>query len=447
MESYLMTIPASNWSQSAEQSLLGALLNDPARGFERIKPISHKHFYDIRNASIFAAIESMMLRHIPVDVVTVYSESKEDDGDLLSYLNLLSQGSTGAYGIGRYAEILRDKASKRALIDAAAQASEIAEGDDTNTLKIDQITTLFMGLQREQVQKMPKSLAEIALVRTQHYDDLQSGKSVAGWPTHIPALDRMLNGGLRPGGLYIVAARPSVGKSSLSQSIGMNQAKDGRKVLFLSMEMANEELADRGVSNSGRINYSNLLSGNLSQDDWGRASEALGACELSNFYVDDQGALTLTDIRAKAKLVPGLSVLELDYMQLCAGDGSNRNSEIEQISRGLKALAKELGIAIIALSQLNRQVEQRVSKRPNLSDLRDSGAIEQDADVVIFMWPVRDLDHGAKLIGIGVDKNRQGRTGQFGVHFDGSVQRWEESTESVEFAAPAKAERGFSAYP
>ena len=430
------------WSREAEQALIGAILNDSEVALAKAKPINRSHFFDHRHGEIFTAIESMTHRKVPVDLVTVYEELGQPE--LLEYLHALSGSAPSAFGAKRYAEIVREKASKRDLMRAADNAYEIASGEGTGGEKIDKITTMFMGLQRDQVAKVPKSLAEIALLRTQHYEDLQSGKATAGWPTHIGAIDRMLNGGFRAGGLYIVAARPSVGKSSLSQALGMKQAKDGRKVLFLSQEMSNEELADRGVSNSGRIDYSNLLSGNLSQDDWGRAGDALSAESLANFHVDDQGSLTLADIRAKAKLVPGLSMLILDYLQLCAGDGNNRNSEIEQISRGLKALAKELNIAVVALSQLNRQVEQRADKRPNLSDLRDSGAIEQDADVVMFLWPVRDLEMGAKLIGLGIDKNRQGRTGSCGLYFDGRHQFWNESTESIERKVETSSKRGFN---
>jgi len=426
-----MTTQKLPWSESAEQGLLGAILNDAQKAFERIKPLSHAHFHDPRNASIFATMESMMVRKVPVDVVTVFEESKDLGPDVLDYLNALAHASAGSYGVGRYADILREQASKRALMDAAGQSLEIASSEGETSQKIDQITSLFLGLQRQQIQKSPRSLAEIALMRTQHYEDLQSGRAIAGWSTGIHSMDKMLNGGFRPGGLYILAARPSVGKSSFSQALGMTQAKYARKVLFLSQEMASEELADRAVSSSGRISYSSLLSGALSNDEWSRASTALEADSLKNFHVDDQGALTLTDIRAKAKQVPGLSMLILDYLQLCAGDSSNRNSEIEQISRGLKALAKELGIAVLALSQLNRKVEERANKRPNLSDLRDSGAIEQDADVVMFLWPVRDLDGGAKLIGFGIEKNRQGRTGAFGLHFTGGYQSWFESTENI----------------
>lgn len=429
------------WSREAEQALLGAILSDHQVALERSKPLKREQFFDVRHGTILSTIQSMVQRKIPVDVVTVYEEI--GDPDLLAYLNELSQSAPSAYGAKRYAEIIREKSAKRELIRAAQMALEIAKDDGTGAEKIDKITSLFLGLQKEQVSKVPKSLAEVALLRTQHYEDLQTGAIKAGWPTHIGGMDRMLNGGFRPGGLYILAARPSIGKSSLAQSLGLTQAKAGRKTLFLSQEMSNEELADRGVSNTGRVSYANLLSGNLSTEDWGRASEALAAPAMKDMHVDDQGSLTLADIRAKAKLIPNLQVLILDYLQLCAGDGKNRNAEIEQISRGLKSLAKELNIAIISLSQLNRAVEQRADRRPNLSDLRDSGAIEQDADVVMFLWVARELSEGAKLIGLGVDKNRQGRTGTCALHFDGNYQFWSESTESLEAKVATKSLKGF----
>lgn len=437
--SYLDLAPMLPWSEEAEQSVIGALLMDCQAAFERAQPLQARHFFDSRHATIYMAVERMVTKKLPVDVITVWEELKDDCkseevGDM-TYLSALSQAVPSAYSVNRYAAIVREKAGRRALLETADKALEVASepGGDL-TSKLDEITSLFSTLQRQTLTKVPKSMAEVAVERTAHYEALQAGKAVAGWPTNIPRLDLLLNGGLRPGGLYIEAARPSVGKSSLAQWLGMVMAKSGLKVLFLSLEMTCEELADRAVSSSGRIDYSALQTGRMSNEHWSRAVDALDAVELKNFYVDDQAGITLTDIRAKAKQVPGLNVLILDYLQLCAGSGvkdANRNSEIEQISRGLKTLAKELGIAVIALSQLNRQVEQRTNKRPMLSDLRDSGAIEQDADAVIFLWPVRELPNGVRLIGLGLDKNRQGRCGEVALHFEGAVQRWTESSESV----------------
>lgn len=444
---------AMPWSASAEQSVLGALFLDCSNVHDRVQPLIKSDFYDPRHGMIFDAIETVHLRKQPVDVITVCHRMQEtgeiDTVGGLPYLGSLVQAVPGTSGAKRYAEIIRETSRHRALILASMEAREIATQPGTMSERLDKITSLFLGLQKETISRVPRTLKEIAIFRTEHYENLQAGKVVAGWPTHIPTLDRMLNGGLRPGALYILAARPSVGKSSFSQTLGMDQAKAGRKVLFLSQEMAAEELADRGVASAGRIDYSALSTGDMNMEDWGRAAEALGAQELEHFHVDDQPALTLMDVRAKAKQVPGLQVLILDYLQLCSGSGKgdNRNSEIEQISRGLKALAKELNIAVIALSQLNRAVEQRPGKRPVLSDLRDSGSIEQDADVVLFLWPVREMDEGARLVGLGIEKNRQGRCGSLGLHFQGNYQRWHESAEPIDYTPPAQAQapkrRGF----
>lgn len=190
----------------------------------------------------------------------------------------------------------------------------------------------------------------------------------------------------------------------------------------------------RALANLGRVDYGDLQVGNLNQktgsaeaSGWARLCDAVEAGKELPFYVDDQPALRLADIRVKARQIKGLKLLVLDYLQLCSGDGDNRNAEVEQISRGMKALAKELGFAVLALSQLNRKVEERASKEPQLSDLRDSGAIEQDADAVMFLWPVKEYEGGARLVGVKLDKNRQGTKPRFGLHFNGAHQRWHES--------------------
>lgn len=440
------------WSPQAEQAVLGALLNGAP--LTEIS-LTGSEFCSWQHKSIFNTIKRMVARHQPIDILTVWEAAKDagqtEDVGSLEYLTDLANAVYSTRNLGAHAARVREMARRRDVLDKAETALEIAcdPAGDAST-KIDKITSLFASLQREQTRKVPRSLAEIALERTGHYEALERGDVVAGMPTHIPALDHLLNGGLRPGGLYIWAARTGVGKSSVSQSITMDMARDGHRVLFLSQEMAETEVADRAVSSRGRIPYDALLSGRMDREHWARAADVLSAGDLADFFVDDQPALTLLDVRSKAKQVPGLKVLVLDYLQLCAGSAgkeANRNTEIEQISRGLKALAKELGIAVIALSQLNRQVELRTNKRPVLADLRDSGSIEQDADAVALMWPARDLGHGARLIGLELAKNRQGRQGgTVALHFDGSTQRWAESTESLTPAASLAAPRprGFS---
>ncbi len=193
------------------------------------------------------------------------------------------------------------------------------------------------------------------------------------------------------------------------------------------------------------MSYSALLTGRMDAVDWQHSTEAIDLLSRMPFHVDDEPALTLRSIRAKARSIKGLKVLVIDYLQLAAStrrDG-NRNLEVDEISRGLKALAKELSIAVVALSQLNRDVEKRANRRPGLSDLRDSGAIEQDADVVAFLWPVRELPaEGLRIIGLAIDKNRQGRLGEIGLDFYGDNQRWAQSTADIRYSPPARGNGG-----
>ena len=424
-------------SVEAEQSVLGGLLLDNSAWDRAGDILTEAHFYRHDHRLIFTAISALVSATKPADVITVYEHlrrtGKGDECGGMAYLNSLAASVPSSANIRRYAEIVRDRALLRTVITTANAAQDLAWTSDDAAATIDRIGSMFGELQRHQVRRVPRSIADIAVERIAHYEALADGTATAGWPTHIPALDSRLNGGLRAGSLYILAARPSVGKSSLSQSIGLALARDGLPTLFLSQEMDSTEIADRGVSNAGRVSYSALLTGKMTDDSWGRASDAMERLPPL-FHVDDQGALTLRDIRIKAKSVKGLKVLILDYLQLCAStrrDG-NRNSEIEELTRGLKALAKELGIAILALSQLNRDVEKRAYKRPTLSDLRDSGAIEQDADVVMFLWPVREFEgEGRRIIGLGIDKNRQGRLGDVGLDFFGDTQRWGQSTADI----------------
>lgn len=433
------------YSAEAEQCVLGAVLLDPSaidRVATRLKP---EAFADDRHRAIFAAMRRMSAVCVPIDVVTVFEflrDSGQNEAADLAYLDDLAQCVSSAYAIERHSTIVVEKAAQRSLMAAADQASEVARSTGSTAEKLDEIVGMFGALERDMVKKVPRRLSEIALERTAHYEGLQSGDVEAGWPTHIPYLDRLLTGGLRPGKLYILAARPSVGKSSLSMSLLLDQAKAGRPSLFLSQEMESSEVADRAVANSGRVPYGKLLSGSMASEDWSRASDALDELARLDLWVDDESSMTLGAIKAKARSVKGLKVLVVDYIQLCASGlaGDNRNSQIEELSRGLKALAKDLGIAVIALSQLNREVEKRPGKRPQLSDLRDSGAIEQDADAVIFIWPLRDdNDKPVRSIGCEIAKNRQGSKGAFVLSFEGALQRWSESTESLEsLTAPAR---------
>lgn len=430
-------------SIEAEQSVLGALLADDGAFDQVADMLTAAHFASRDHAMIWTAIAGLATARRPVDALTLHEVLRDRGQDEacggLAYLAQLAASCSTSRNVRRHAAVVLERYAARMLTHAAEQALEIAGGRGDVAEKVDQITSLFAGLQRGQVRKVPRPIADLAAERIEEYEALADGKKVAGWPTRIPALNRWLNGGFRPGSLYMLAARPGIGKSSLSQQLGMHLAADGLPTLFLSQEMADTEVADRAVANSGRVSYSALLTGKMEREDWARTTEAMENLATLPLFIDDQPALALRDIRFKAKLVPGLKVLIVDYLQLTASsrrDG-NRNAEIEEVTRGLKTLAKELGIAVIALSQLNRNVETRNTKRPILSDLRDSGGIEQDADVILFLWPVREFPkEGRSIVGLCAEKNRQGARGEVGLDFHGDTQRWAESTADI--SAPTR---------
>jgi replicative DNA helicase len=423
------------WNEMAERAVLGSMMIDPD-AFDRAGPLQRRSFYDSRNGMIYAAIAVLALARKAVDPLTVLDKLGDEAHECggLSYLNELMQGVGSTRSVDTYAELVRERAAHRALIETADEALELARGTMLLEDKLDRILGWFMKLQRQGMKKAPVLLSELVMQRVDHITALANGEIQPGWRTHIPRLTRMLSGGLRPGLTYIVAARPSIGKSSFAQDLGIALAQDGLPTLMLSMEMPDTQVADRGISRLGQVHNDAVLTGRLSNDEWGRITKACDATIDLPFYVDDTPALRLADIRAKARQVPGLKVLILDYLQLSKGNGgSNRNADLEEISRGMKELAKELGIAVIELSQLNRAVEGRADKRPMLADLRDSGAIEQDADVVLLMWLAREFEiDGLRIIGCDIAKNREGAVGAFCLGFHGPTHTWQETDHSVE---------------
>lgn len=419
----------------SEQWVIGAVLLMP-NGYDVVAPIglTQESFAYDQHGAIWLGVLRCAQKGQPIDPLTVYEQLRSvGQGDVsLEYMVNLVQSTYGLNGLKQHAERVKRRELERGMKSAALEIAGFAEDPERSTAeKLERAQNLIAAIGKTAVRSAPRSIAEIALEQTARWDDIQAGKIKPGWPTHFPAIDRAMNGGLKPGSLVILASRPGVGKSSFSQQIALTNALDGRSALFLSQEMPSAELADRACANLGRIDYSAIQSGTMSAEHWSRASETLEKLSSLPYSIDDQPALTLMDIRTKARMVPSLSVLFVDYLQLCVGEGDTRTAQIGAISRGLKGLAKEMGICVVALSQLNRRVEERPGKRPTLSDLRDSGEIEQDADVIWFLWPIKELSDGRKLIGFEQAKNRQGRLMQIGLDFDGSHQRWGESTMDI----------------
>lgn len=428
------------WSIGAEQGLIGRLVTDRSgRAFEACQPLKADDFHDAQHRLIFATIERLAGQDMPHDAPAVIAALGGGAAEAADRWALYLKGCAdyaASWGINaeKTARRLRALAKRREIRTAALALGDATE-DDGQTLEtvLEQAGAALAQIVRGTVRKEPRRLSDVATARTTHYEALQRGDIAAGWPCSIAAINRALAGGFKPGKVYLFGARPAVGKTSLTTQLALDLARYGQPTLILSLEMSAEEIADRGTAHLGQIDYEHLQTGQLTNDDWGRAAAMLDDMARLPVWVDDQGALSLQDIKAKARMVPGLKVLVLDYLQLCSGasDKDNRNNQVEAISRGLKELAMELGIAVIALSQLNRKVEERPGRRPQLADLRDSGSIEQDADVVLLMWPVRELENGGRLVGLGIEKNRQGRTCEIALDFRGDIQRWAESTESL----------------
>jgi replicative DNA helicase len=428
------------WSAEAEQSVLGGLMLDPdalARIADR--KLTTGHFFNAAHGAIWGAVCELSARRQPIDLITVHQHladtGKAQDCGGMAYLNDLAQSVPSAANIGRYADIVAEKAMLRGLAAAADQARAIALDPDGSAVdKLDRAAALFSNLRQVGRKAESQGLAELISARTVHWEALQRGEASSGIPTQLPALDEALGGGLKGGKVIVIAARPSVGKTSLASQIALAVAQQGHPVLILSQEMPAADLADRAVAHLGRVNLGALATGHMGEGDWGRITEALDLSMRLPLRIDDEPGLTLHAINAKARLMQqryGLKLLVVDYLQLCAGTSprDNRNQQIEEVSRGLKSLSKELDCTVLALAQLNRQAAK--GAEPDLSDLRDSGAIEQDADTVLFLHPRERQGDGSLLVAALIAKNRQGRRGRFALSFYGATQRWDQTTADV----------------
>ena len=434
-------------SDEAEQSVLGALLSWPESLDSVLQHVEAGSFWSHAHRLIFEAATGLLLAGKTADVVSVFQQLRDinraDETGGLAYLNALAQSSAGPGNAKRHAQIVAEKAMQRAIIAAADNAGTIAWADGNTGDKLDRIAALFAGLDRGQMRKAPTAIGQLLVGAIDRYNAMAEGKTVPGWRTGIAPLDRVLGGGLKPGKVYGIAARPSVGKSSAARTIALSTSADGLPTLVLSQEMPGEEVADCIIAELGRIDSQRLQTGQFADDDWGRMVEAVEQAKALPLYVDDDGGLTIGQIRAKARQIKGLKVLVLDYLQLSSSTLKNAttNDQIAEISKGLKQLALQLCIAVVLLSQLNRDVEKRVDKEPQLSDLRDSGAIEQDLDVAVMLWTVQEPDEGPRLVGWKVAKHRGGKKARFAMNFDAAVYRWSES--SVSLAQRKQGGKGF----
>ena len=434
-------------SVEAEQSVLGGLLLEFSAWDKVGDLLVPPDFYRREHRDIFEAIGELVAASREADVITVHERLKQTGREgaeySLAYLNSLAASVPSAANIRRYAEIVRERATLRALISAADNMATAAfNPSGRSALEIlDEAASVIGAFDRRSQRKAPRAVADLLAAAIDRYTDLAEGRAPAGMKTGIDPLDRLLAGGLRGGKVYGIAARPSVGKSSAARTILLHLARSGITTLLLSQEMPADELADALVAEAGRVDGSTLQSGQFDDQDWGRIAEAVDTLRAIPLHVDDEGGLTLAKVRVKARAVKGLQVLAIDYLQLLTSTLKNKttNDEIGEISKGLKALALELNIPIVVLSQLNREVERRTDKEPVLSDLRDSGNIEQDLDVAVLMWTASEEEGSeSRLVGWKVAKHRGGKKGTFAMRWKPAINEWRESFEPLRVAAPKK---------
>ncbi len=429
-------------SVEAEQSLLGGLMLDNAAWDKIADLLVDTDFYRKDHRLIFAAISALAEDSHPCDVITV-SEYLDNRSELesaggLEYLATLANETPGAANARAYAKILRERSILRSLIKVGNEISGSAystEGRSATDL-VDEAERLVFEIaeagSRGQVGFRP--LKKILPATVDRIDLLhQSGGDITGIPTGYSEFDK-LTAGLQGGDLVVIAGRPSMGKTTLAINIAENAAI-GAKVptAIFSMEMPSEQLAFRMISSLGRVDQTHLRTGRFPDEDWSRINTAVQLMSDAPIFIDDTPALSPTEVRARARRLKRehkLGLIVLDYLQLMQVHGTteNRATEISEISRSLKALAKELSVPIIALSQLNRSVEQRTDKRPVMSDLRESGAIEQDAEVIVFIYreEVYNQDTPRKGIAdISIAKQRNGPIGDFPLTFVGRFTKFE----------------------
>ena len=417
-------------SAEAEESVLGAILMSSDAANVALEKLHTEDFYRPAHQNIFQAIEDLFNENQPIDAVTV-SEALRRSGALdrvggVGFLTGLINAVPTTSNIEYYAEIVEEYALRRRLLRVGGDIGTLASAmDQPITEVLDRSEQAVFAVSERRVGDGLAPIDPLLAPAIERAEELnRQGLDVTGTPTGFRDLDGKLSG-LHPTNLLIVAGRPGMGKTTLALNIAQNVAVNDIPVAIFSLEMSREEIVTRMLCSLGRIDSQRLRSGRLAESDFTKLSNAASVLYKKPVYVDDSPGLTVTEIRAKSRRMrrrPGLGLIIVDYLQLMQGSGGeNRQQEIAQISRSLKNLARELNVPIIAVSQLNRSLESREDKRPRLGDLRESGAIEQDADVVMFIYrheyyhPEAQETRG--IAELNIAKHRQGAVGRFEMTF------------------------------
>lgn len=422
----------------AEQSLLGGILIDNDGLPQALEVLRGDEFYRDAHRIIFSAIQDLFERNEPVDLVTIAAllaeQNRLEAVGGATYLASLANTVPSAANVSSYARIVNEKALLRRLIQAANEitASAYGGGKDVEAI-LDEAEAAIFGITESRIRNSYFSLKEVikksieTIERFQEYRDV-----VTGVPSQFADLDK-LTAGFQRSDLVIIAARPSMGKTAFALNVARNAAVEGIPVGFFSLEMSKEQLAMRLLCSEARVDSHKIRTGFLSQQECAKLLAAAGALTDAPVYLDDTAYISPLELRAKARRMMadrGLGMVVVDYLQLMKGreNAERREQEISEISRSLKGLAKELNVPVIACSQLNRKVEERHDKRPMLSDLRESGAIEQDADVIMFLYRDEVYNKGTAEPGVAeviIGKQRNGPTGVVKLAYIGSYTRFE----------------------
>ncbi len=426
------------FSMPAEQSLLGSVLIDPASLNEVADLLSYEDFYLSEHKQIYLAMRELFLANSEIDVVTlidmlvtkgIYDKSGGED-----YIRTLTEAVPDALNIKDYARIVKEKSLLRQLIAACGEISESAYSEQESVTGIlDHAETLIFNIAQGRDTKNFRHVREVLGEVYNHLHELNTNKEATqGTQTGFSALDRVL-AGMGKSDLVLVGARPGMGKTSFALNIATNVAKQTKKaVCIFSLEMSAEQLVTRVLSSEALVNSYSLRTGELSPEDWEHLAVASGELAGCDILIDDTPGITVTAMKAKLRRVKNLGLVVIDYLGLMQGDGhkDNRVQEVSEISRSLKIMAKELMVPVVCCAQLSRGPESRQGNKPMLSDLRDSGAIEQDADTVIFLYRSEYYktdeasSNDTSIAEIIIAKNRHGSTGSVNMGWNGQFTKF-----------------------
>ena len=424
-------------SPEAEQAVLGSMLIDADCIKDVMDKLQPQDFYLQQNREIFETIYSMFIYSRPIDGVTVAREMEKNGvyrDDTRAYLLQLMEVTPTSANVMEYAGIIRDKALLRSMAKAAGDiAAMVQEGvgtaGDLLSAAEQKIYAIRQGRGSQEMATVGAVLNDVM----EQLAKLTAGSEPPGLSTGLSAVDRKING-LNKSDLLLLAARPGMGKTSMALNVALSAAKSsGKTVAIFSLEMSKEQLVTRLLANEGLIENTRLATGNLRESDWEKIAQAASVLNQTNIRIDDNPLLTVADMNAKCRRLENLGLVVIDYLQLMTSaggkgySGENRQQAVADISRMLKIMAKELQVPVLCLSQLSRANEKREDKRPMLSDLRESGAIEQDADIVMFLYRDDYYNEDSEKRNIAeciVAKNRHGETGSINLRWDGRYTRF-----------------------